>query len=215
MTQLDHLVVTAPTLAIGVAWVEAQLGVSMQAGGEHAAMGTHNRLLRLGDCAYLEVIAVNPNAATPARPRWFGLDGLTPDIAPRLSTWVASCASIEVTAQASIMALGLITAMSRGALNWQISIPEDGKLIADGCAPALIEWSVDSLAGIHPTQQLIDVGCQLIGITLRHDVPQLIEAMLDSIQCDSAINVLRRKSAAEPAIEAVIKTPKGIRRLSL
>ena len=43
--RLDHLVVTAPVLAEGVAWVETTLGVKMEAGGQHPQMGTHNALL--------------------------------------------------------------------------------------------------------------------------------------------------------------------------
>ena len=35
-------------------------------------MGTHNRVLGMAGGMYLEVIAIDPDAA--ARPRWFGLD---------------------------------------------------------------------------------------------------------------------------------------------
>ena len=41
-------------------------------------MGTHNRLLGLGTNVYLEVIAIDTEAAPPARPRWFSLD--TPEM---------------------------------------------------------------------------------------------------------------------------------------
>jgi hypothetical protein len=44
---LDHLVVLAATLDEGAAWCEATLGVAPGAGGRHALMGTHNRLLRI------------------------------------------------------------------------------------------------------------------------------------------------------------------------
>ena len=47
LATLDHLVVLAPSLASGVAWAEATLGVTPGPGGEHSLMGTHNRLLRL------------------------------------------------------------------------------------------------------------------------------------------------------------------------
>lgn len=36
--------------------------------------GTHNRCLGMEDGIYLEVIAVDPEAPPPSRPRWFGLD---------------------------------------------------------------------------------------------------------------------------------------------
>ena len=69
---LDHLVIAAADLASGQRWLEERLGVPLQPGGEHALFGTHNALLNMGD-AYLEVIAVNPAAPPPARPRWFSL----------------------------------------------------------------------------------------------------------------------------------------------
>ena len=47
-TALDHLVVAAAGLDAGAAWLEAHLGVPLAPGGKHAAMGTHNRLLKLG-----------------------------------------------------------------------------------------------------------------------------------------------------------------------
>src|SRR4051812_12900340 len=51
--QLDHLTVTAPTLAQGAAFVRDALGAELQPGGEHPRMGTHNLLLRLGDTLFL------------------------------------------------------------------------------------------------------------------------------------------------------------------
>ena len=75
---LDHLVIAAHTLEQGVAWCEATLGVVPGPGGRHALFGTHNRLLRIDRPgfanSYLEVIAVDPEAPSPGRARWFGLD---------------------------------------------------------------------------------------------------------------------------------------------
>ena len=77
-TALDHLVIAAHTLAQGAAWCQATLGVVPGPGGRHAFMGTHNRLLRIDSAgfaqAYLEIIAIDPEAPPPGRPRWFGLD---------------------------------------------------------------------------------------------------------------------------------------------
>ena len=68
-SRVDHLIVTAASLAEGADYVRRELGVEMQAGGEHVRMGTHNRLLKLGEKLYLEVIAVNPAVPRPATAR--------------------------------------------------------------------------------------------------------------------------------------------------
>ena len=74
MLKLDHLTVIAPSLAEGVAHVRACLDLDVPFGQRHAYMGTHNHLLRLGDAVYLEIVALDPGAPPPGRPRWFGLD---------------------------------------------------------------------------------------------------------------------------------------------
>jgi len=137
--QLDHVVVTAGSLSVGVTWAEGALVVPLQAGGEHPRMGTHNALLRLGASIYLEVIAVNPAASAPRRPRWFGLDRLASDASPRLASWVARTDDIEA-ATSREQSLGQIEAMSRNDLRWLITIPADGSLPGEGVAPTLIEW---------------------------------------------------------------------------
>ena len=58
-------------------------------------MGTHNRLASLGPTEFLEVIAVDPDAPLPERPRWFGLDRF--DDAPRLGTWMLATPDIEAS----------------------------------------------------------------------------------------------------------------------
>ena len=73
MLTFDHLTVAALTLEQGVAHIERALGVVIPAGGAHPLMGTHNHLMRLGEGAFLELIAPDP-AVTPQRVRWFGLD---------------------------------------------------------------------------------------------------------------------------------------------
>ena len=76
--EVDHLVVAAHSLEQGADWCQRVLGVASRPGGKHGAMGTHNRLLALSSAAYprsyLEIIAIDPDAPAPSRPRWFGLD---------------------------------------------------------------------------------------------------------------------------------------------
>ncbi|HVR48900.1 MAG TPA: VOC family protein, partial [Pseudorhodoferax sp.] len=111
-SRIDHLAIAAPSLQAGSDALFAQLGLRPQAGGRHDRMGTHNLLLRLGGALYLEVIAVDPAAPAPARPRWFGLDALAPDAAPRLACWVAR--TDDIVGAAAALPLGEVLPMSRG-----------------------------------------------------------------------------------------------------
>jgi hypothetical protein len=55
---IDHLVVTAGSRSAGAIYLAEVLGVEPLEGGEHARMGTHNALVRIGESAYIEAIAV-------------------------------------------------------------------------------------------------------------------------------------------------------------
>ena len=127
---LDHLVVAAAHLDEGAAWLESRLGVALAPGGRHAAMGTHNRLLRLGPKCYLEVIAVDPAAPAPGRPRWFGLDDAATRARiaerPRLVHWVARTNDLATASAACLELPGEILPLSRDSLRWRISVPADG-----------------------------------------------------------------------------------------
>jgi hypothetical protein len=158
---LDHLVVAARTLDEGGRWVEARLGVAPVPGGEHVTMGTHNRLLRLGAEVYLEVIAIDPQAPPPARPRWFSLD--TPEMQERLEQgpalihWVVRTPSIEEDARRYPQPLDILS-LSRGPYRWRIAVPRDGHLPGDGRLPTLIQWEGNR----HPAADLPDSGCKIL-----------------------------------------------------
>jgi hypothetical protein len=211
VSRVDHIAVTAPTLQAGAAWVEQVLGVAPQPGGEHALMGTHNVLLRLGDDVYLEVIAANPRAAAPGRPRWFGLDALAPGDKPRLRTWIARTADIQATMALVGEKLGAITAMQRDDLQWLITIPEDGKPLLGGTAPALIEWKT----GPHPASQLQDHGLRLERLVLLHPRPHRVMGLLEAIGVDAMVQVRRAPDGQGSSLVAQIATPMGLRSLSV
>jgi hypothetical protein len=156
---LDHVAIAATSLAQGVAWVEDRLGVPMAAGGAHAAMGTHNRLLSLGPSEYLEVIAIDPAAPPPPRARWFGLDRFSGP--PRPVAWVLRSDDLE--AESWPAAAGPAMALRRGDFTWRITVPDSGLGPFGGLFPALIEWS-----GPHPAERLPDQGVRLTGLTLCH-----------------------------------------------
>ena len=142
-TELDHLVVGTADLDAGTAWMEETLGVPAQGGGEHEAMGTHNRIWRMGS-AYIELIAVNPDVPAPPRKRWFGLDDHTVlgrlEQGPHLLTWVLRVDDLEAALEAAPVSLGAVTELSRGDLRWKMAVPDDGALHQDGHVPYLIQW---------------------------------------------------------------------------
>jgi len=208
--RLDHITLTAPTLEAGADYVRRQLGVEPQPGGEHPHMGTHNRLLRLGEAMFLEVIAVNPAAPAPNRPRWFALDRLAGDAAPRVAAWVAACEDIDAAvAAAAPLDLGNIEAMTRGQASWRITIPADGSLPLQGVAPSLIQWTVTA----HPASRLEDRGCTLVALEGVHPQAEAITAMLAAIGFSGDFSV-RQSAPGEPAqLVARIRTPQGVRTL--
>lgn len=204
---VDHITVTAPSLEAGAAFVCDALGVSPQLGGEHPRMGTHNLLLRLGDALFLEVIAPNPAAPAPTRPRWFALDTLRPDVAPALSTWVARSSDISASVSACSEALGNIEPMSRGALHWLITIPADGSLPLLGIAPAIIQWQAE----VHPAAKLQDHGLSLVKLELSHPEPERIASLLASLGIESPVCVSAATAGSPPRLVAHINTPQGLR----
>jgi Glyoxalase-like domain len=205
--ELDHLVITAPTLAAGTAWVESILGVTLQAGGEHQRMGTHNALLQLGNSAYLEVIAPNPLVPRPNQARWFELDRIEVDALPRLATWVARTGDIASTTARCRMQFGDIEPMSRGPLNWLITIPRQGALIAGGIIPMLIEWHVDK----HPASGLEDKGCRLSGLELFHSEVDPVAETLGCLALRGEVVMHQLPAGEKPYLVAFIETPNGPR----
>jgi hypothetical protein len=164
---LDHLAVACTDLAQGVAWVEDQLGVKMQQGGQHVRYGTHNMLLGLGDAIYLEVIAPDPDAAPFEGPRWFGLDDFTSS--PRLANWICQTDVFDPVAGPPVQ-------LSRGDLRWQLTVPEDGNLPYGGAYPTLIKWGAGTR---HPAKGLADVGCRLTTFEVTHPEADKLAEMTD------------------------------------
>jgi hypothetical protein len=209
LCQLDHLTLVAPDLAGGADAVSRWLGVPLQPGGEHPRMGTHNRLLRLGEGRFLEVIARNLAAPAPARPRWFGLDRLAAGAPPRLATWVARTSDLRGLADEVRPVLGEVETMTRGDLRWLITLTADGSLPLGGPAPALIEWPV----GVHPASRLPDQGCRLVRLTAHSADASLLQRWFERLGLAGDVRVAALPVGAAPYLEADIQTPSGLHRL--
>lgn len=208
--EIDHVTVTAPTLESGADFVRRALGAEMRAGGEHPRMGTHNLLLRLGDGAFLEVIAPNPAAPRPDRPRWFALDDPATLRAPRLATWVARTDDLRACPADVRAVLGAVEVMTRGAREWLITIPADGSLPMGGAAPALIEWQVPRrLAALDMPAS----GCALSTLTVGHPEPGRVSTLLAALGLDGVVRVVASTANEAARLVAEIETPQGRRTL--
>lgn len=217
-SQVDHLIVLAASLAEGVRWCESVLGVTPGPGGEHALMGTHNRLVALASPvyprAYLELIAIHsgaPCGRTSSTRRWFDLDD--PEIqlqleknGPQLAHFVARTERAEACVRA-LARLGLdrgeVLQASRmtpqGLLQWKISVRDDGERLLFGTLPTLIQWGE-----VHPAQAMAPSGVSLLSLEARHPRPDLLRAAYQAI---GLAGVALGQGA--PNLVATLQTPRG------
>lgn len=220
--ELDHLVVAAASLAEGVAWCEATLGITPGPGGEHALFGTHNRLFKVASAsfprAYFEIIAINPKAVpTRSGKRWFDLDdealqARLKQNGPQLIHWVARTGDVTAATanwREQGVERGEVLQASRptpnGVLEWHITVRPDGQRLMQGCLPTLIQWGAT-----HPVDSMPDSGVTLQAFTLHAPAPPQAGAMPHTcrkqISCASqALFVL--EGAWNMA--ASLSTPKG------
>lgn len=220
VSHLDHAVVVCDSLAQGVAWCEAVLGVVPGPGGRHPLMGTHNRLLPLGTpdgaMAYLELIAIDPEAEAPpadGRARWFGMDepALRAQAArgPWLAHFVArtpdiagACAALAALGEDVGEPVAAARATPQGELRWQITLRRDGRPAHAGALPALIEWQ-----GAHPCEGMRDVGLRLAGLAVQAAEPEAVRAAHGAIGLVGV--AVQPATSAGPALELQLSTPRG------
>lgn len=224
-TQIDHLVVVAQTLAQGVQWCEATLGVTPAPGGEHAQHGTHNRLFKIATpaypLAYFEIIAIDTAAKRSANApgkRWFDMDDAVLQAAaalePRLVHFVANTDDIQA-ARTALKTLGIERGPAahasrhsrRGLLQWQITVREDGQRLFNGALPSLIQWGKADDAEplrLHPRNSLPRSGVSLQSLAVTHPSADKLQAAYE------AIGLAGVALASGPAdLVATLKTPKG------
>ena len=225
-SQIDHLVVAAHSLQQGVEWCEATLGTTPAAGGEHEKYGTHNRLFKIATpafpVAYLEIIAINPDAVIEKKPpptRWFDLDNsqLQAELlkSPRLIHFVANTSNIQDARhawKAQGIDRGPVIHASRktpkGLLQWQITVRLDGDRLFDGTLPTLIQWGKPEAADpmhLHPRNHLPRSGVSLKSLSVSHPSAGKIQAAYDAI---SLGNISVSEGTAN--IVATLQTPKGL-----
>lgn len=220
---IDHLVIAAPDLESGANHVADLLGVAPQGGGAHPRMGTHNRVMGLFGGMYLEVIAIDPAAPAPERPRWFGLDSgaMRQRLAdgPFLAHWAARVERpVDLSRWQAQYPDRIAPAipMTRGALHWRLTVPDDGALPAwrgeaasagEGLFPTLIQWDVSN----YPGQSLPRQDLALRRLHGSHPHAELLRQGLAWIGAEHLIAI--EQSDGVPLLRAEIETPSGVKTL--
>jgi len=215
--ELDHLVIAARTLEEGERFIAGKLGIEMTGGGAHPLMRTHNRLLNLWGGAYLEVIALDPDAAvieTP-RPRLFALDDSAQrkrlEAGPQLVHWVVRVNRPKLLARWQAQypeRIPAVVPMTRGAYTWDLTVPVDGTFPAwqgagDGLLPTLIQWDTPQ----HPSASLPETGIALKSLTGFHPRAHLISEQLAWLGASHLMQL--EVTAGAPMLVAEFELPDG------
>ena len=209
LSTIDHIVIGAANLEKATKKVEGLLKTKFSTSGKHSLMATHNRLARLQNSAYIEIIAIDPSASFPQscfqKQRWFSLDSATTQrrltTGPQPLCWVVAVNNIEQTASNCGYEPGRVTEMSRGDFRWKLTVPNNGDLSAGGVLPVLIEWP----KGKNQAESMPESNLVLKQITLFHPSTDFIEPILSAMDIEGPINI----ELGEPAIHFAFKTPNG------
>jgi hypothetical protein len=202
ISRVDHLVYATSDLNRGVDEIEKLLGVRATAGGQHPGRGTRNALIALGPTAYLEIIAPDPEQATPEEPRPFGLDKLKES---RLVAWFVKSPDLErlrTEALGKGVRLGEVRSGTRRRpdgvqLSWKFTDPS--VLLADGIIPLFIDWGESP----HPALTAAK-GATLVGLRAEHPDVRGVRQMLDHLVLDFPVSEGR-----SPTLIATIEGPRG------
>jgi len=200
--ELDHLLYATSDVDATVRDLEERFGVEFGGGGRHAAWGTRNRILPLGDDLYLEVIGPDESRPEMAGQRILGVDQME---APALA-WYAvrpflmplTCGEFETAGYVP----GEVIAGRRelpdgGELGWQMTDPH--VRLVDGLLPLVIEWDLGSK---HPGA-VATPGMSLVDFRLEHpDAATLSDTFV-------TLGLQPVHAAEAPRLRAVFETPNG------
>lgn len=203
-SRCDHLLLGAPDLDAGIAWLEQRTGVRAQIGGSHPGVGTRNALVSLGVRQYLEIIAPDPAQSA------FNFDiDLRKLSAPRLVTWAASTTDVDAAVAAAKRDKLEVFGPRDGSrkrpdgsvLHWRTA----GVLasLAEGDVdpvPFFIQWAGDSR---HPSADA-PAGCRLADFAIAGPDPGKLESVLAGLGIEAKVT-----KAAHAQLTATLETPKG------
>lgn len=201
MASFDHIILGCEDLETGITELTERLGAPPSGRGKHAMMSTWNALWNMGE-AYLELVAIDPAAPDPGRPRWFGLDdpAMQARLAERvgLITW-AVAGPLEPILAAAPAGLGPAEAFARDDLTWRVAVPVAGAPLLDGAFPLTLHWT----GGLHPAKRLPDAGIRCLRFDVRHKEAAAITRAIGEVGPPVSVAV------GDVALTAEIEGPGG------
>jgi hypothetical protein len=201
MSRVDHIILATPNVESTSEELARTLGVRADRGGRHAAWGTQNALIALGDSSYLEIFGPDP-AQTGHHQRPFGLDQLR---VPRLATWSATVPNLEELvsrARSHGIDLGSIQPRSRTRpdgveLKWTMTDPLAPR--CDGIVPFFIDWG----GTLHPASTSVRGG-ELLELRATHPDANEVRAILEVLDLDLPV-----EAGPAPQLIATIRATHG------
>jgi hypothetical protein len=205
-SDVDHILLGAPTLEEGIGWLEHRTSVRASPGGVHPGLGTWNALASLGSGCYLEIIAADPGQTDVAT---FYVPRLRELSAPKVVRWAARSKAVE-SRFAAFRSGGLVcdeikkgsrVRADGGRLGWSLAFPRHERHDNfDGALPFLIEWDADSP---HPSSTAVP-GLRLAGFSVLHPLRLELEACLHSLDLNVAVAM-----SATSTLRLEVETPRG------
>ena len=113
---------------------------------------------------------------------------------------------IDKVTNATDLELGVVEEMSRGTLEWQITIPPDGRLPSHGIAPAVIQWKGE----LHPASKLAESSVSLLQVVGYHPDARRITALLNAASFAGPFSVVEPLDGVPIGLTATFQTPKGL-----
>ena len=145
MHKLDHIVLGSFTLDEGTEYVENKLQTKLSDIGYHKDMGTHNRVIKISERVYLEVISIDPDRKNLKNRKWFNLDNSKLQSKLKKSPQIIGYV-IENKDTKIIKHYDPFFESSRDIYKWQFSMPTfnknflDSEILDAGLIPSLISW---------------------------------------------------------------------------
>lgn len=203
---LDHLLIGAPTMDGGIAWLEARTGVHAAIGGSHPGLGTWNALASLGPRQYIEIIA--PDPAQPGVSTFY-VPGLRDFQAPLVTTWAATGLGLAKGFPPSLPDHWSCAPARQGTriqpdgtrLAWTLVFPKHRRhRTFDGALPFLIEWESRD----HHPGKSAPPGLTLRSLRFRHPEPESLKQALAGLGIDGAV-----EDGVAASIRVELDTPRG------